>query len=296
MSTTGTEAHATPAAASLPSLLTEALLEVCAFLDAKSLGRMEVCGRIGGLSRAWNMKADGVARGVLGPMPPKRLVATHARLRSLYPTSPRTGHNLFVYSETVSFDEFAFSVAISHSGCDTSDFHVSAFEHMRLIQDRSEMGDFDNCAQFAMLPPADASGQLAETSRLLRECADSGDGMTKYTSSHHLSVLLCCTRKADGASMKVVEWISVADDSQGFADPGNGSLYFEFGELFSSEDRRGHEETSTLDYVVSLQIHYDASTGRVLAFCPGVSTDDGGGYMGHDIFLALLRSRIQAAG
>ena len=96
--------------------------------------------------------------------------------------------------------------------------------------------------------------------------------------------------------MKVVEWISVADDSIGFADSGNGLLYFESGELFSSEVRWGDDDA--VDYAMSLQIHYDASTGRVLAFCPRVANmdvDDGGGYMGPEMFLALLRSRIQAA-
>ena len=239
------------------------------------------------------MKADGVARGVLGPMPPKRLVATHARLRSLYPTRPV--QDTFVHSETVSFDEFAFSVAISHSGCDTSDFHVSAFEHMRPIMDQSEMGAFHHCSQFAMLPPADASGQLAETSRLLRECAGFArapdGGLHVYADDHDLAALLCCTRKSDGASMKVVEWNLVVDHSANFADPGNGCLCFDDGELFV------HEAVSdALEYSITLQVHYEASTGRVLALCAGVNNlDDPGTYMGDEMFLALLRARIQAA-
>ena len=274
------------------SLPTANLVEICSFLDPKALGRLEAVGRIDGLSRAWRAKADGVPRGTL-EMGDKRLVATHLRMRSLYPTSVP---NTFVtQSPNFDFDEFAFSLVVSYRDADGVE-RVSGFEYMRLISDRSEMGDYSSCGQFAMFPPAVAHGHGHNISEMLLESlnyeAETGLGLSVFASNLGLTVLLICTRKSDGTSIRLVNFEDLDDESMGFAKSDQGCLYFEFGEIFTRNAYDG------LDYDMALQIYFDESTGHVRAFCPSVTGTGqalAGSYLPQEIFHALLRSRLQGA-
>lgn len=278
--------RSTPIAASWQSLAPETLLEVCAFLDDKALGRLEIVGRIEGIARVWKAKADGIARGSLGPMSPKRMVATHARLHLLFPIRA-----MRVRSPKINFDEFAFSVIISYTGVGGT-FRVSPFEYMRLISNRNEMGILRGIGQFAMLPSADASG--LDISETLVELEDSDYDIPAFADEHNWSALLICTRKSDGTSIRVANFDQIDDRSAEMADPdeGRSCIWFMFGELFC----RG--ATDALDFYLVLGMYFDTLTGRVAGFVPCVnygSPEMSGSYMDAEIFHALLRSRLQDA-
>ena len=277
--------RSTPIAASWQSLAPETLLEVCAFLDAKALGRLEIVGSIEGLARVWKAKADGINRGALGPMSPKRLVATHARLHSLFPTRARCTR--LPWSPKPNFDEFAFSVIMSYTDPGGT-FRVSPFEYMRLISDKNEMGSLRNIDQFVMFPSADARG-LSET---LVDAEAYGDDVLAFADDHDLSALLICTRKSDGTSIRVASFDQIDDGSRSLARLREclACVWFVYGELFWHD--------STLDVHLSLGMYFDTMTGRVVGFVPGLNSCLPG-RAGCDIdpepFHALLRSRLQDA-
>ena len=60
---------------------------VCKYLDAASMGILEICGKscLGNAQRAWHAKAAGVARGSLAIVSTKKLVAAQARVDALLP-------------------------------------------------------------------------------------------------------------------------------------------------------------------------------------------------------------------
>ena len=50
--------------------------KICCYLDAKAMGRLEICGKncLGDAPRAWNTKAAGLARGTLGDLSTKQFL------------------------------------------------------------------------------------------------------------------------------------------------------------------------------------------------------------------------------
>ena len=66
------------------------VLETCKYLDAASLGQLEICGKtsLGDKARAWREKAAGVTRGNLAQLSNKQLLAAQARVQALIPSSP----------------------------------------------------------------------------------------------------------------------------------------------------------------------------------------------------------------
>ena len=58
---------------------------VCGYLDAASMGILEICGKncLGDAQRAWQAKAAGVAPGSLANVSTKQLVAAQARVDAL---------------------------------------------------------------------------------------------------------------------------------------------------------------------------------------------------------------------
>ena len=276
------------------SLPTEPLLEICSFLDPKALGRLEIVGRIDGLSRAWESKANGVARGALGPMSSKRLVSTHARMRSLYPMDSSETFQGIARDAQISFDDFAFSLIVSYREDGDGDYRRSAFEFMRLISEDHEMGLLEPCGQFAMFPPAEVHGH--DISEFLLKANDNyvGEGDGSLLSDYfQLSAFLICTRKSDGTSIRVVDFYDIDDDSAGLAieENGAGCINFINGELF------GRHRSDSYGYDMDLQLYFDDSTGRVLGFAPSVNqtAPEVANYMDPELFHALLRSRLQDA-
>ena len=108
-----------PSAASWVKLPAAVVLVACEFLDAASLGRLEICGKtsLGDKARAWREKAAGVTRGNLAQLSNKQLLAAQARVQALIPSSPGGvvgfANNVRRWSEDVPFDEFSFTVVLS---------------------------------------------------------------------------------------------------------------------------------------------------------------------------------------
>ena len=278
------------------SLPTEPLLEICSFLDPKALGRLEIVGRIDGLSRAWESKANCVARGALGPMSSKRLVNTHARMRSLYPMDSSEAFKGIARDAQISFDEFAFSLVVSYREEDgDGEYRWSAFEFMRLISEDDEMGILEPCGQYAMFPPAEVHGH--DISDFLNHAKQFlSIAPSELAEYFELSAFLICTRKSDGTSIRVVDFHDIHDGSVDFDHVIDAQdarcIYFINGELFE------RNEGDSYGYDMALQLYFDYSTGRVLGFAPSVNQtapevmDE---YMDAELFHALLRSRLQDA-
>lgn len=69
----------------------ETRLGVCAYLDARAIGLLEMCGRgcLGDAARAWRDKGADEYRGSLADWPTKRFVVAHDRRRALEPAGRR---------------------------------------------------------------------------------------------------------------------------------------------------------------------------------------------------------------
>ena len=297
----------TQTAAALRRLPAAVVPETCKFLDAASLGRLEICGRcaLGDGAQAWIEKAAGVTRGNLAQLSNKQLLAAQARVQALIPASSKGAvgfaHNVRRDSEDVPFDEFAFTVVLSWNPLESgdSDFRTTVFPFMRLAAKRNEMGEFSNRASFALFP----SGQGADNvSSLLREAAVAyaeGIEFEDFMDFRTPRAYMICTRKADGAAAKVAFWntdnIDEDDwngmsESTSFIHGGQCTFRFDYGELMI-----GHGSSGDYDYHMTLNIEFDQSNGQVIAFCSGVyhSTPDlAGSNMSNEMFLALLHARL----
>ena len=283
------------------------VLETCKYLDAASLGQLEICGKtsLGDKARAWREKAAGVTRGNLAQLSNKQLLAAQARVQALIPSSPGGvvgfANNVRRWSEDVPFDEFSFTVVLSWE-CGAGLFHTTVFPFMRLIVKRDEMDDNSRFSSFAFVPSG--QGAADNSSPLLREAVvasaegtEVGDFKTFFTPRAYM----ICTRKADGAAVKVAFWDTDCFDEDYYddmvdmsSDPdgsrGNCMLRFDHGELMI-----GHGSSGVYDYYMTLSTVFDPSNCRVLAFCSGVfhSTSElAGSNMSNEMFLALLHARL----
>jgi len=291
-----------PSAAAWVKLPAAVVLVACEFLDAASLGRLEVCGKtsLGDKTRAWSEKAAGVARGNLGQLSNKRLLAAQARVQALIPSSSEESvgfaHNVRRGSEDVPFDEFSFTVVLS-SYSESDEFETTVFPFMRLVVKRDEMDDDSNFSSFAFLP----SGQRAadNSSPLLREAAVAnaeGADIEEFKEYKTPRAFMICTRKSDGAAVRMAFWDEDCFDEDcwdGMSSwPGGGKcmLRFDRGELLI-----GHGSSLDYDYYMTLNMVFDQSNGRVIAFCSGIfhSTEDlAGSNMSNEMFYALLHARL----
>ena len=291
-----------PSAASWVKLPAAVVLVACEFLDAASLGRLEICGKssLGDKTRAWSEKAAGVTRGNLASLSNKRLLAAQARLQALIPSSSEESagfsHHVRRASEDVPFDEFSFTVVIS-SYSESDEFLTTVFPFMRLVVKRDEMDKNSNFSSFAFLP----SGQGAENiAPLLREAvvaSAEGADIEEFKEFHTPRAFMICTRKSDGAAVRVAFWDTDEFDEDCWSEmnliyPGGRKcmLRFDRGELLI-----GHGSSSDYDYYMTLNMVFDQSNGRVIAFCSGIfhSTEDlAGSNMSNEMFYALLHARL----
>ncbi len=278
------------------------VLETCSFLDAEELGRLEMCGRqsLGDGARAWKDQMSRIHRGNLATLPPKKFLAAHARAQALYPsTADVTGVQApFRPNESVSFDEFSFTVVLAYNGPqrpgDPSSSEVclsAAFEYMRLTGKSDEMGALGGLASlmFAASPEDRGQARAMPWLRTLAYWEDSSSAMD-FLRRWGPTITLICTRKSDGAAIKVAVFDTCLDEDLAVDSfNGRGTLYFNNGQLHI---QHGYD---VYDYHMTLEVVFDQDTGRVEAFCGGVyhSTPDlAGSNMSNEMFYALLRARL----
>ena len=116
---------------------------VCRYLDAAAMGRLEICGKncLGDSQRAWQAKAAGVARGSLANVSTKHVLAAQTRVDALV-GSPFDDWQPYEDPE-VNFDEFAFSVTLVWREDGTK---RASFPFMRMTDKTSEMADHGSLA------------------------------------------------------------------------------------------------------------------------------------------------------
>ena len=272
------------------------VLVACEFLDADELGRLEMCGRqsLGDGARAWRDQMSRIHRGNLATMPPKKFLAARARAQALYPsTADVTGVQApFRPNESVSFDEFSFTVVLAYNGrqrpgdpSSSEVCHSAAFEYMRFTW---EQGVF----MFVVSP--EDRGQ-AEVMPWLRALAakDSSDEARAFTEEWWPTLTLICTRKSDGAAIKVAVFDTPSSDYRDGVAPGSlltddrlVILNFDTGRLLIQHG------TDICDCDMMISVKFDQDTGRVLSISAGVYYGSGSDEMSNEMFYALLHARL----
>ena len=290
------------------------VLDTCKFLDAASMGRLEVCCRksLGDGARAWRDQMSRIHRGNLATMPPKKFLAAHARAQALYPsTADMTGVQApFRPNESVSFDEFSFTVVLTYYSYSrvcpiTESFHLAAFEYMRFTGNSDEIrvmthsGELRDFKYFAPLiaaasPKAQGQSLIAPW---LREAAQapSDQAASRFVLWCAPTLTLICTRRSDGAAIKVavfdpcdteLEVYNCAHDDDDMDGNEPGVLCFDHGPLLIKLGHRGPD-----DYM-SLKIAFDQDTGSVEAFGVEVCAGDDDSVMSNEMLYKLLHARL----
>ena len=228
-------------------------LEVCAFLDVAALGRLEACGRHFDAERAWNTKAVGLARGSLD-VSTKQLVAAQGRVDALV-GGPFEEFEWVPYgSPRVTFDEFAFSLTLAwwHEGGIKS----ASFPFMRMTNNKSEMGPHASMSTNMFLVSPEAPGQDILAPQLNRAAVEE-EGWSP-------SAFLTCTRRTDGATIRMAHFNGVEDEYWGTGLT-IGCISLENGRLLVAGWEEDDEEEES--YPTSFHLRHDVATGRLLAIC-----------------------------
>ncbi len=273
------------------------VLETCSFLDADELGRLEMCGRqsLGDGARAWKDQMSRIHRGNLATLPPKKFLAAHARAQALYPsTADVTSVQAapFRPNESVSFDEFSFTIVLTYNGRqipgDPSSSEIcrsAAFQYMRLTGKQDEMGGLGLGPLMFVVSPEDR-GQAGTAPLLLGLAAhEDTDGMRAFFEEWGPTLTLICTRKSDGAAIKVAVFDTPASGSWGAVDRSDEHVILNFntGRLLIQHGRGE----------MMLSVAFDQDTGRVEAFTGGVyHTSHPSDDMSNETFHALLRASL----
>ena len=284
-----------PSAASWVKLPAAVVLETCSFLDADELGRLEMCGRqsLGDGARAWKDQMSRLHRGNLATLPPKKFLAAHARAQALYPSTADVSsvQSPFRPNDSVSFDEFSFTVVLTYSDPSdpsTESFRSAAFEYMRLTGKQDEMGGLGMGPLMFVVSPEDR-GQ-AEVMPWLRALAakDSSDEARAFTEEWWPTLTLICTRKSDGAAIKVAVFDTPSSDYRDGVDRVDRLviLNFDTGRLLIQHG------TDVCDCDMMISVKFDQDTGRVLSISAGVYYGSGSDEMSNDMFYALLHARL----
>ena len=295
-----------PSAASWVKLPAAVVLVACEFLDADELGRLEMCGRqsLGDGARAWKDQMSRIHRGNLATMPPKKFLAAHTRAQALYPSTADVAsvQAPFRPNKSVSFDEFSFTVVLTYNGRqipgDPSSSEVcrsAAFEYMRLTGKQDEMGGLGMGPLMFVVSPEDR-GQ-AEVMPWLRALAsyEDTDGMRAFFDEWGPTLTFICTRKSDGAAIKVavfdpcdteLEVYNPAHDDDDMDGNEPGILHFKYGPLLIKLGHRGPD-----DYM-SLTITFDQDTGSVEAFGVEVCAGDDDSVMSNEMLYKHLHARL----
>ena len=264
------------------------VLVACEFLDADELGRLEMCGRqsLGDGARAWRDQMSRIHRGNLATMPPKKFLAARARAQALYPsTADVTGVQApFRPNESVSFDEFSFTVVLAYNGrqrpgdpSSSEVCHSAAFEYMRFTWEQGVL-------KFVVSPEDRGQAEVMPWLRALASYEDT-DGMRAFFDEWGPTLTFICTRKSDGAAIKVAVFDTPAPGSWGAVDRTDEHVILNFntGRLLIQHGRGE----------MMLSLAFDQDTGRVEAFTGGVyHTSHPSDDMSNETFHALLRASL----
>ena len=273
-----------PSSAAWVKLPAAVVLVACEFLDADELGRLEMCGRqsLGDGARAWKDQMSRIHRGNLATLPPKKFLAAHARAKALYPsTADVSGVQApFRPNESVSFDEFSFTVVLAYRPSLSI-----AFQYMRLTGREDEMGGLGLGPLMFVVSPEDRGQAVAMV--WLRNLAsyESTDEMRAFFEEWGPTLTLICTRKSDGAAIKVAVFDTPASGSWGAVDRRDEHVILNFntGRLLIQHGRGE----------MMLSVVFDQATGSVEAFTGGVyHTAHASDEMSNEMFYALLRARL----
>ena len=272
--------------------------KICCYLDAKAMGRLEICGKncLGDAQRAWQAKAAGLARGTLGDLSTKQFLRAQTRARALLPPSlgGKSPFQFGTHWRPVSFDDFAFTIAVTWIEPGKPERSFAEFPFMRL-RTHSERDVNLSCGVFTFFPTAGPEHEAfsACLRRVSQEMAEDGNGAGADFPGRVLEQLepkayLTCTRRRDGAATRVGLFSSIGAVNEHVADEETeGSLYFYHGKLLLTNLHGEALETT-------LHIVWDAASGRVRAFgCHlYVNGEDGEEDFPEESFLALLRARL----
>jgi hypothetical protein len=280
------------------------VLETCSFLDADELGRLEMCGRqsLGDGARAWKDQMSRIHRGNLATLPPKKFLAAHARAQALYPSTADVAsvQAPFRPNESVSFDEFSFTIVLAYRARPLT-LQVSrsiAFQYMRLTGKQDEMGGLGLGPLMFVVSPEDR-GQ-AGTAPFLRALAayEDTDGMRTFFDEWGPTLTLICSRKSDGAAIKVAVFDTPSPDSWGAVDRSDEHIILGFntGRLLIQHGRIRpglQQDSYVCDYEMMVSVTFDQDSGRVEAFSGGVyHTEHVSDEMPNEMFYALLCARL----
>ena len=232
---------------------------VCRYLDAAAMGRLEICGKncLGDSQRAWQAKAAGVARGSLANVSTKHVLAAQTRVDALV-GSPFDDWQPYEDPD-VNFDEFAFSVTLVWREDGTK---RASFPFMRMTDKTSEMADHGSLAhmfgEHMFFVSPEAPGQDILAPRLRRE----EDGWVP-------SAFLTCTRRTDCATIRMAHFHGIYDGYDWATSDDIKCVSLDNGRLLVAGplyDGRGDQSAF---HLVS-----DSSTGRLRAICSSFYYDD----------------------
>jgi len=264
------------------------------------MGLLEICGKqcLGDAEQAWNLKAAGIPKGALDTLSSKQFLAAHTRVQAL-----AVGPEQRVRLKEPRFDEFAFTLVLSWG----EDHRVTAaFPYMSLTRNAGSLYYGNMHAYDCRVSPS-AEGQAIIAAKLL-ELGRPFDDYDVQEFLMNLSVTLICTRKSDGASVKVDNfWNNNQDWTIKEARPtthplmtktyfgGQGGFYVKFTE----------GDLPLRDFQMELFLPFDISTGRIIAVCLAPHSfdredpnDDGSRYEGHmkeDLFYMFLHKWLDAS-
>ena len=267
-------------------------LEVCAFLDPRSLGRLELCGSRQfeeARARAWMQAAAGTPRGALAMPSDKQFLAAHTRLRSLYPTSMQQARGFGDLArdpdEHALLEDFAFTFVFSWEELEGS-FHTAAFEHLR-CNDPRLMERFGSISTFFFgVSDADPGRNILKRKLLESQEMDNA----AFTYHWQPVVSQYCTRKRDGVTIKIAEWECVESDINSMGGGELGSISFRNGLL-----NLDHE----METYSTLNVLFEKATGRLRCLTSTHFEEDDDpdvqGSVSKLIFRALLLAKFEDA-
>lgn len=267
------------------------------------MGLLEMCGKGCLGEREWNSKAAGIPRGALATMSSKLFLAAHTRVQALAAGQKKQRINLL---EEPGFDEFAFTLVLNWH----EDHRVTAaFPYMSLTPNGCSPCIYGCMRNYDCRVSPSAEGQAIIAAKLLELGRNFDDyEVQEFLMSWDPSITLICTRKSDGASVKVDNfWNNSQDWTIKEARPtthplmtktyfgGQGGFYVKF----------THGDLPLRDFQMELFLPFDISTGRIIAVCLAPHSfdredpnDDGSRYEGHmkeDLFYMFLHKWLDAS-